>query len=77
MLNPERLILEFKTLLGIESPSQKEAKLAYYLADLFEALGYPVFFDKSGEATGSNVGNLILKISGHYTSTSSLTLCAP
>lgn len=75
MLNPERLILEFKTLLGIESPSQKEANLAYYLADLFEALGYPVFFDKSGEATGSNVGNLILKISGTVKAPS-LLLCA-
>lgn len=64
MLNTERLLLEFKALLSIESPSTKEATLAFYLADLFEALEYKVFFDKSGEATGSNVGNLILKIPG-------------
>lgn len=64
MINTERLILEFKTLLTIESPSKREGKLAYYLADLFEALGFPSFFDKSGENTGSEVGNLIVKIPG-------------
>lgn len=64
MIDIERLLLEFKTLLTIESPSKKEGKLAYYLADLFEALGFPSFFDKSGENTGSEVGNLIVKIPG-------------
>ncbi|MCS7149571.1 MAG: M20/M25/M40 family metallo-hydrolase [Caldimicrobium sp.] len=64
MINEERLLLEFKTLLSIESPSKREGEIAYYLADLFEALGYPCFFDKSGEHTGSEVGNLIVKIPG-------------
>ncbi|MFN4132484.1 MAG: M20/M25/M40 family metallo-hydrolase, partial [Caldimicrobium sp.] len=73
--NPERLILEFKTLLSIESPSLKEGKLAYYLADLFDALGYVSFFDRSSEATGSEVGNLILKIPGSIESTP-LLFCA-
>ncbi|MFN3921254.1 MAG: M20/M25/M40 family metallo-hydrolase [Caldimicrobium sp.] len=75
MINPERLILEFKTLLSIESPSLKEGKLAYYLADLFDALGYVSFFDRSSEATGSEVGNLILKIPGNIESTP-LLFCA-
>lgn len=75
MINPERLILEFKTLLSIESPSLKEGKLAYYLADLFDALGYVSFFDRSSEATGSEVGNLILKIPGSIESTP-LLFCA-
>lgn len=64
MLDSERLILEFQNLLFIESPSKKEGKLAHYLADIFEALGYRSFFDKSAENTGSEVGNLIIKIPG-------------
>ncbi|MFN3567728.1 MAG: M20/M25/M40 family metallo-hydrolase [Caldimicrobium sp.] len=64
MINTDRLILEFKTLLTIESPSLKEGKLAYYLADLFDALGYSIYIDKSAELTGSEVGNLIIKIPG-------------
>ena len=64
MINPERLLLEFKNLLYIESPSRKEGKLAYYLADTFEALGLKPFFDTSSEATGSEVGNLIVKVPG-------------
>jgi len=64
MINTDRLVLEFKNLLAIESPSRKEGKLAYYVADLFKALGYKPFFDSSSEATGSEVGNLIVKIPG-------------
>lgn len=75
MINPERLILEFKTLLNIESPSLKEGKLAYYLADLFDALGYSPYFDRSAEATGSEVGNLIIKIPGTIEG-ASLFFCA-
>lgn len=75
MINEERLLLEFITLLKIESPSLKEGKLAYYLADLLSALGYSPFFDRSGEATGSEVGNLIVKIPGTIQSTP-LLFCA-
>lgn len=75
MINPERLLLEFKNLLQIESPSLKEGKLAYYLADIFEALGLKPFFDTSSEATGSEVGNLIVKIPGTIEA-SPLLLCA-
>ncbi|MBZ4682026.1 M20/M25/M40 family metallo-hydrolase [Thermodesulfobacterium sp.] len=64
MIDVDRLVLEFQTLLSIESPSKKEGKLAHYLADIFEALGYRCFFDKSAENTGSEVGNLIVKIPG-------------
>jgi len=64
MIDADRLILEFKTLLSIDNPSGKEANLAYYLSDLFSALGYRCFFDRSGEHTGSNVGNLIVHIPG-------------
>jgi len=64
MIDVERLVLEFQNLLEIESPSKKEGKLAYYLASIFEALGYKCFFDKSAETTGSEVGNLIVKIPG-------------
>lgn len=64
MIDPDRLALEFQTLLNIESPSKKEGKLAYYVATIFEALGYKCFFDRSSENTGSEVGNLIVKIPG-------------
>lgn len=64
MIDPDRLALEFQTLLTIESPSKKEGKIAYYIADIFEALGYKCFFDRSAENTGSEVGNLIVKIPG-------------
>lgn len=63
-MDPERLVLEFQNLLSIESPSKKEGKLAHYIADIFEALGFKCFFDKSAENTGSEVGNLIVKIPG-------------
>lgn len=68
MIDPDRLALEFQTLLTIESPSKKEGRLAYYIADIFEALGYRCFFDKSSENTGSEVGNLIVKIPGTFPS---------
>lgn len=68
MIIPERLALEFKTLLTIESPSKKEDKIAYYLANIFEALGYKCFFDNSSENTGSEVGNLVVKIPGTVSS---------
>ncbi|MEZ0344524.1 MAG: M20/M25/M40 family metallo-hydrolase [Caldimicrobium sp.] len=64
MIDSERLLLEFKNLLLIESPSLKEGKIAHYLADTFEALGLKPFFDTSSEATGSEVGNLIVKVPG-------------
>lgn len=64
MIDQDRLALEFQNLLLIESPSKKEGKLAHYIADIFEALGYRCFFDKSAENTGSEVGNLIVKIPG-------------
>lgn len=74
-MDPQRLVLEFQNLLLIESPSKKEGRLAHYLADIFEALGFKCFFDKSAENTGSEVGNLIVKIPGTVPS-SPLFFCA-
>ncbi len=65
MINVERLALEFKNLVKIESPSKKEGEIAYYIANVFDALGYKCLFDKSAENTGSEVGNLIIKIPGN------------
>jgi len=64
MIDQHRLAIEFTNLVRIESPSKKEGALAHYIADIFEALGFRCFFDKSAEATGSEVGNLIVKIPG-------------
>ncbi|NPA39373.1 MAG: M20/M25/M40 family metallo-hydrolase [Thermodesulfobacteria bacterium] len=75
MIDKDRLILEFENLVKIESPSRKEGAIAHYVADIFEALGYKCFFDKSAEATGSEVGNLIVKIPGSVPS-SPLFFCA-
>ncbi|WP_038057377.1 M20/M25/M40 family metallo-hydrolase [Thermodesulfobacterium hydrogeniphilum] len=75
MINIDRLALEFKNLVSIESPSKKEGKIAYYIANIFDALGYKCLFDRSAENTGSEVGNLIIKIPGTI-STSPLFLGA-
>ncbi len=68
MINTERVIKEFLNLLNIESPSKKEGEIASYLSDFFKKTGYEYFFDNSSEKTGSEVGNLIVKIPGTISS---------
>jgi len=64
MINKERLAQEFLHLAHIESPSRHEGKIAEYLAREFRALGATCLFDDSASKTGSEVGNLIVKVPG-------------
>ncbi len=64
MINKERLAQEFLRLVHIESPSRREGEIAAYLAQVFHDLGARCVFDDSAKETGSEVGNLIVKIPG-------------
>lgn len=61
MVNHDRLAFEFAELAGISSPPLKESAIALYLADRFRRLGGEVCFDQSESATGSQVGNLVIR----------------
>ncbi len=65
MINNDRLSQEFLRLAHIESPSKHEGKLAQYLEGTFKNLGARCLFDNSAPKTGSEVGNLIVKLSGN------------
>ncbi|WP_457755744.1 M20/M25/M40 family metallo-hydrolase [Thermodesulfatator indicus] len=63
MINEERLKQFFLELAHIESPSRREGAIARYLQEKFEALGAQCLFDDSAPRTGSEVGNLVVKLS--------------
>lgn len=66
----ERLKRTFMRLASLESPSRKEGRLAAHLADLFSReLGAEVFHDSSQRETGSEAGNLVVRIPGRRTAT--------
>ncbi len=65
MINVERLANEFLRLAHIESPSRREGEIAAYLEREFRLLGAECIFDDSASKTGSEVGNLIVKIPGN------------
>ena len=62
MINVERLKKFFVELASIPSPSQREGQVAQYLKEKFSSLGARVIFDHSSSYTGSEVGNLIVKL---------------
>lgn len=65
MINKERLKGTFVELCEIESPSRNEKGVAWYLTRIFkDELGHRVIEDDSRERTGSDTGNLIVKING-------------
>ncbi|MFT3850954.1 MAG: M20/M25/M40 family metallo-hydrolase [Propionivibrio sp.] len=63
--NTQRLVDQFITMARISSPSRQEGRLAAYLADELEALGFTVEFDAAGEAVGGDSGNLIATLPGN------------
>ncbi|WP_303721665.1 M20/M25/M40 family metallo-hydrolase [Malonomonas rubra] len=67
MINRQRIIDEFATLAGIDSPSYHEGRIAEYLADRLEGLGATVELDSVGTKIGSETGNLIARIPGTKT----------
>jgi len=60
----ERLLDDFVRLCEIESPSQRERKIADAVRAELEQLGLTVEEDGTGADTGSNSGNLLARIEG-------------
>ncbi len=67
-INTERLAGYFTELCVIESPSGKEGRVADYLRRRFTELGVDAIdTDDSMEATGSETGNIIVRLAGDQT----------
>ena len=66
---------EFIALASLNSPSRKEALVAAYLIKRFKELGVTVTVDGSAELTGSDTGNLIVRVPGNAAGPT-LLLCA-
>ena len=58
------MVREFVTLCEIESPSQRERRVADHVTGELTALGLEVSEDGSGSVTGSEAGNLLATIPG-------------
>jgi tripeptide aminopeptidase len=64
MINTDRLADTFKQLVEIDSVSKQEGEFAGELQRQFEALGAETVVDDAGSPTGSNTGNLIVRLKG-------------
>jgi len=64
MVNRERLVDLFKTLIQIDSVSKKEGTIAKTLQEIFESLGAEVLMDGAGPKVGGDTGNLIARFKG-------------
>ncbi|MBT9171342.1 MAG: Peptidase T [Actinobacteria bacterium] len=62
MINRDRLVETFMSLVKINSPVFKERKVAEYLLHLLAELGVEAMLDESGSQYGSDAGNII----GHF-----------
>ncbi|HEX2947699.1 MAG TPA: M20/M25/M40 family metallo-hydrolase [Clostridia bacterium] len=65
MINRERMVNEFKSLVGIDSLSKKERQMADILTQKMKALGCEVYEDNAGQEIGGNTGNLICNLKGN------------
>ena len=61
-INEERLAAVFTTLCEIDSPSKQEGRVAAYLKSVFSNMGAEVYEDDSAAATGSDCGNLFVRL---------------
>ncbi|MBI1823673.1 MAG: M20/M25/M40 family metallo-hydrolase [Nitrospirae bacterium] len=64
VINQNRLIQTLLQLIGIDSHSRKEGKIAAFLAEKLRNLGGDVCFDDAGEKVKGEVGNLIAIFEG-------------
>ncbi len=65
-INRERLARTFIRLCETDSPSRREGRMAALLRDIFTALkADKIVEDASGEKTGSDTGNLIVRFNGN------------
>ena len=69
------VVEEFIALASLNSPSRKEARVAAYLIKRFKELGFTATVDGSAELTGSDTGNLIVRVPGNAAGPT-LLLCA-
>jgi len=66
MINEQRMVEQFMTLVRISSESRNEKAFAEYLMAYFTTLGYEVIEDVKSKAAvpGASVGNVIVKVPG-------------
>jgi peptidase T-like protein len=64
MVNRERLVTEFMQLVGIDSLSKKERKMADALKEKLISMGYEPYEDGAGEEIGGDTGNIICNVKG-------------
>lgn len=64
MINVNRLAETFMELVGIDSVSREEGRLAARLREMLASLGADTVVDASGAQTGSDTGNLIASLDG-------------
>lgn len=76
MVNRERMVKEFIELIGIDSLSLQERKMADVLKAKLENMGYPVYEDDAGKKAGGNAGNLICTIKGSNSKAAPIILMA-
>ncbi len=66
LVDQDRLSKTFCDLVRIDSPSRQEKEVVFYLKELFEKeFNAETIIDDSSKETGSNTGNLIVKIKGN------------
>jgi|WetSurMetagenome_2_1015567.scaffolds.fasta_scaffold04803_2 tripeptide aminopeptidase len=69
------VVKEFMTLASLNSPSRQEGHVAGYLIGRLRELGLDVVVDDSAPRTGSDTGNIIVRVPGN-TPGPSVMLCA-
>lgn len=64
MINRQRLVDEFVSLVGIDSLSKKERKMADYLLQKLKDMGFKPYEDDTGKNIGGDAGNVICRVKG-------------
>ncbi len=65
MINKDRMVEEFISLISIDSLTKNERKMADTLKKKLQDMGYEVTEDEAGEKIGGNTGNLICNVKGN------------
>ncbi|MBQ9531841.1 MAG: M20/M25/M40 family metallo-hydrolase [Eubacterium sp.] len=65
MVNVNRIIENFKSIVSLDSPSHDERLVCEYLKDYLKKLGIEAYEDNSGEKSGGTTGNLYAFIEGN------------
>lgn len=76
MINRQRVVSEFLDLVGIDSLSRREGRIAKRLAATLEGMGVTVEVDDAGRRVGGETGNLLAKFPGTAAGAPPILLCA-